>query len=45
LALDIPFPSSLAYWLVTRPGAGAAHPAVSAFRSWIVQEAGKERPP
>lgn len=39
VALDLPWPSRFAYYVVTRPGP-ATTPAVAAFREWVLREAG-----
>lgn len=39
IPFDIDLGSRYAYWLVTRPAA-AGHPAVAAFRDWLLQEVG-----
>ncbi|HEX7389248.1 MAG TPA: LysR substrate-binding domain-containing protein [Acidiphilium sp.] len=38
-ALDIPWPAAFAYWLVTRPGAGAHSSGIAALRTWLLDEA------
>ncbi len=44
IALDVPWPTQFAYYVVTIPGSAARRPEIAAFRNWIAAEAKASEP-